>query len=219
MASEIRDAIEAADATALRALLAAEPRLADADVRFGENDKHAVPPLHYVCDVVFRGLATQEQALAMADVLLEAGVDPARSYAKSGDTFLIAAASLGAEGVGLRLVERGVAVTPRGLFGAVALHWAALMGLERLARALLDAGAELEPVDSRYDRTPLQWALHAWNEGTSGRREGLPPVASLFVERGARVPASALAALTKDSDAPMRAALSGGSPRPDRPRP
>ena len=59
-----------------------------------------MPPLHFVCDAVFRRLVTQEQALAMANVLLEAGVDADRVYAESGDTFLIAAASLGAERVG-----------------------------------------------------------------------------------------------------------------------
>ena len=69
-----------------------------------------MPPLHFVGDAVFRGLASQDAALAMADVLLEAGVDPDRAYARSGDTFLISAASLGAQAVGLRLVERGAAV-------------------------------------------------------------------------------------------------------------
>lgn len=85
-------------------------------------------PLHYVCDLVFRGLVGQEQALELADVLLAAGVDVDLAYARSADTFLIAAASLGAEDVASRLVERGADVTRRGLFGAPALHWAALMG-------------------------------------------------------------------------------------------
>ena len=126
MTDVIRAVIEAGDADALESLVAADSALVDADVTFGPAGKHAVPPLHYVCDAVFRELATQEQALAMANVLLDAGVDPERSYARSGDTFLIAAASLGAELVGLRLVEAGVDVTPRGLFGATALHWAAI---------------------------------------------------------------------------------------------
>jgi len=203
----IRSAIEAADADALETLVAAEPALADADIRFGENDKNVVPPLHYVCDVVFRKLVTQEQGLALADVLLEAGVDPERAYAKSGDTFLIAAASLGAERVGERLVDRGADVTPRGLFGATALHWSAIMGLDGLARELIRAGAELELADDEYDCTPLQWALHGWTAGTNGRREGLPLVAGVLVEAGARVPQDAAAELAKESDGPMRAAL------------
>lgn len=208
MTAAVRLAIEAADAELLRALVTEQPELAEALVTWGEGGKNRVPPLHFVCDAVFRDLATQEQGLALADVLLDAGADPERPYAKSGDTYLIAAASLGAELVGLRLVERGVDVRPRGLFGATALHWAALMGLERLADALVEAGAQLELADARYDCTPLQWALHAWKEGTGGRREGLPRVAAVLVLRGARVPPGALDELSSDADAPMKSALS-----------
>lgn len=75
MTSEVRAAIEAADPAALRALVAADAGLADADVTWGRHGKNRVPPLHYVCDAVFRKLASEQQALAMADVLLEAGVD------------------------------------------------------------------------------------------------------------------------------------------------
>ena len=208
MTDVIRIAIEAADADALRALVAADPALAAENVTWGEGGKNVVPPLHFVCDAVFRGLATQDQALAMADVLLDAGVDPDLAYARSGDTFLIAAASLGAESVGLRLLERGADVARRGLFGATALHWAALMGLDRLTRALAAAGTELELADTRYDCTPLEWALHGWTEGTSGQRDGIPRAARALVELGARVPPNAAEELTEDSDAEMRAALS-----------
>ncbi|MEM7306579.1 MAG: hypothetical protein AAF682_07910 [Planctomycetota bacterium] len=209
MTEAIRASIESADADALRSLVEADPRLADADVAWGEGGKNVVPPLHFVCDAVFRGLADQEQALAMADVLLAAGVDPARAYAKSGDTFLIAAASLGAQSVGLRLVARGVDVGARGLFGATALHWSAIMGLDRLAGALLAAGAELELLDEQYDCTPLQWALHGWSEGTNGDRDGIPRVARVLVGAGARVPAGAVDGLTGAADAALRDALAG----------
>jgi len=209
MTEAIKTAIDAGDVDALRALVAADRALADADVRFGPDDKHAVPPLHYVCDAVFRKAATQEQGLAMADVLLAAGVDPERAYAASGDTFLIAAASLGAQLVGLRLVERGVDVHPRGLFGATALHWSAHLGLDRLAEALANAGSDLELADAKYDCTPLEWTLHAWSSGTYVDRAGLPRVARVLVGRGARIPDGALEGLTGEGDAPLRAALGG----------
>jgi len=203
----VREAIEAGDVDALSALVGADPTLAEADVAFGPGGRNRVPPLHYVCDVVFRRLPGREASVELANVLLEAGVDPDRAYARSGDTYLIAAASLGAEEVGLRLVELGADVRPRGLFGATALHWAAHMGLERLAAALLDAGAELELADARYGCTPLEWTLHAWSERGAGRREGLPIVARLLRERGARVPPEATASLDGEADAPMRRAL------------
>lgn len=208
MTDAVRDAIEAADTDALRVLVAAEPALAVADLRSGPGGKNVFPPLHLVCDVVFRGRATEEQALAMADVLLEAGVDPDQSYTKSGDTYLIAAASLGAESVGLRLVEVGADVKRRGLFSATALHWALLMGLAGLTLALVEAGAELELHDAHYDCTPLQWALHGWSHGTSGRRDGIPAAVRVLVGQGARAPADALDQLSTEGDAVMRQALS-----------
>ena len=87
MNEPVRKAIEAADVEALRTLVELDPDRADADVTCGPDDQDRVPPLHFVCDVVFRKLATDEQGLALADALLEAGVDPDRAYAKSGDTF------------------------------------------------------------------------------------------------------------------------------------
>lgn len=207
MTDAVREAIEAADADALRALVAADPSLAEADVTWGDGGKNRVPPLHFVCDSVFRKLASQERALEMADVLLEAGVDPNLAYAKSGDTFLIAAASLGAELVGLRLLERGADVHARGLFRATALHWCAMMGLDRLAAATLDAGSELELKDGQYDCTPLEWTLHAWFEGCNGYRERLPDVAKLLVSRGARVPEGVGPKLTRPGDPEMAKAL------------
>lgn len=213
MSDAVREAIEAADAVALRELVKADPAVAEADVCWGDGGVNAVPPLHFVCDAVFRRLATEEEALAMADVLLDAGIDPERSYAKSGDTYLIAAASLGADQVGRRLVELGADVTRRGLFGATALHWAVFMGLDGLAHALVQAGADLELADTRYDCTPLQWGLHAWTETTSGRRDGIPAAVRVLVEHGALVPADALEKLTKDTDRAMREALSAAGSR------
>lgn len=198
--------IEAGDVATLRALVAADPDCARANVASGEGGKNVFPPLHLVCDALFRRLVDDETALALADVLLAAGEDPDRAYAKSGDTFLISAASLGAERVGLRLAELDADVHARGLFGATALHWAAIMGLVELARALVDRGSPLELRDERYDCTPLEWTLHGWEEGTAGRRDGLPLVARLLVERGARVPADAATRLSSEADEPMRRA-------------
>ncbi len=176
----MKDAIEAADAALVKKLLATDPKLANVDIHFGPDGKNHVPPLHYVCDVVFRKLCSQGQALEMGNVLIDAGVDIHDVYAKSGDTFLIAAASLGAEDLGVRLVELGADVRAKGLFRATALHWSAMMGLPRLAAALIDAGAETELADATHKSTPLEWAQHAWNEGTNGNRDGIPAVAALL---------------------------------------
>lgn len=188
----LRSAIHAGDAEALAGLVAADPALVHADVDFGDGSGNAAPPLHLVCDAAFHGLLGEEQALALADVLLDSGVDPEHEFAKSGDSYLISAASLGVERVGIRLVERGADVTRRGLFRATALHWASYMGLDALVGRLVEAGSELELRDDRYRCTPLEWALHAWKSGSNGRRDGLPLVASRLVAAGASVPPEAL---------------------------
>ena len=207
MVQTICAAIESGEPHNLRALLAADPEGVERDTSGGDGSGNRFPPLHLVCDAVFRGCIADERAVELADVLLEAGVDLGRVFPKTGDTYLISAASLGAEAVGVRLVERGIDVHARGLFGASALHWALFMGAPRLAAVLADAGCALEERDTQYECTPLEWGLHAWLEGTNGRREGIPPAVGALVERGARVPPRAREALVGDAHAELRRAL------------
>ncbi|QDV09150.1 Ankyrin repeats (3 copies) [Planctomycetes bacterium Poly30] len=180
MTNELKTIIEQGDVAHLKSTLESSPELGRAPITFGPQNQHSVPPLHYVCDVLFRKLVNQEQALSMGDALIDSGVDIHEVYARSGDTFLIAAASLGAESLGVRLVELGADVHARGLFGATALHWSALMGQPKLANALLRAGAPTDVTDRNYGATPLGWAQHAFREGNMGPAEGLRAVAALL---------------------------------------
>jgi ankyrin repeat protein len=86
--------------------------------------------------MLFRGALPQGEEIPLVDVLLDAGADldfqRSREDGKNGDTPLIGAASLGAEDVGLRLLAAGAKPDLRGLFGETALHWAALLGEDRL---------------------------------------------------------------------------------------
>ena len=68
----------------------------------------------------------------MADALIEAGADLNFQKDGKGDTPLIGAASLGAEDVGIRLLDAGANPLLRGLFGETALHWAAMLGKDHL---------------------------------------------------------------------------------------
>jgi len=74
-------------------------------------------------------------------VLIDAGADldyqRSREDGKRSDTPLIGAASLGAEDVGLRLLAAGAKPDIRGLFGETALHWAAMLGEDRLVAELI----------------------------------------------------------------------------------
>ncbi len=207
MTDRVRIAIEDGDPSALRELIAQEPHLAHDPVRFGDNCENSAPPLHLVCDAVFRRLISQEQALALADVLLDADVDLTTTFPKTGDTYLISAASLGAELVGVRLVEKGADVHAQGLFDATALHWSAFLGVPLLTEALVGAGADLELRDSKYQCTPLEWGLYAWNQGTNGLREQVPAACAALLAAGAVLPPDAAEQLTGTDDGPMRAAL------------
>ena len=46
----------------------------------------------------------------------------------------------------------------RGLFGETALHWAALLGEDRLAAALIK-GSDVNLKDEKYNSSPLGWAI------------------------------------------------------------
>ena len=112
---------------------------------------------------------------------MEAGADldfrREREDGGKSNTPLIGAASLGTEEAGLRLLSAGARPELRGLFGETALHWASLLGEERLAAALI-AGSDLNLKDGKYHSTPLGWAMHGcYNPpaGNHGRqREGSP---------------------------------------------
>ena len=189
MSKSFSTAIETGDVDRLGELLGEDPALATRPIPYFDNPKVQLPPLHLVCDAVFRGFYPGERALAAANLLLDHGVDANEVYAKSGDSYLIAAASLGAELVGLRLLKADADVQVRGLFGATALHWSALMGLDQLSSALLRAGAEIDLEDRKYKCTPLQWALHEWTEGAKPNHEGLRRACTVLIAAGARVPA------------------------------
>jgi ankyrin repeat protein len=77
-------------------------------------------------------------------------------------------------------MELGADIHAKGLFGATALHWTAMLGLPKLASALLAAGARTDLPDVKYKSTPLEWAQYAWLKGTNGHREGIPEVARLL---------------------------------------
>src|SRR5207249_4331531 len=119
-------------------------------------------PLHYVSDMLFEGTLRKGKELPLIEALIQAGANldfqRDREDGKMGDTPLIGAASLAAEGVGLRLLEAGARPELRGLFGETALHWAALLGEDRLVGKLI-ARSDLDLKDEKYNSSPLGWAV------------------------------------------------------------
>jgi hypothetical protein len=183
---DIKTAIENGDADALRRLLSDNPPLANTLIPWGKNERCLTHPLHFVSDMLFEGTLRPGKELPLMDVLIQAGANLDFQRNGRGDTPLIGAASLGAEEVGLMLLEAGANPERRGLFGETALHWAALLGEDRLVERLI-GGADLNLKDSKYKSPPLGWAIHGWSDPPAGSHGKQTEVIVLLVAAGAIV--------------------------------
>jgi uncharacterized protein len=184
---DVRTAIRTGDAEELRRILAADPAQANFLVAWGEDcQKLTHHPLHYVSDVVFSGVLPKGKELPIVEALLEAGSDVDFGKGDNHETALLGAASLGAEDVGIRLLDAGADPHARGDGGETALHWAALLGEHRLVERLID-GADLELEDAQYHSTPLGWAVHGFCNPPAGNHGHQREIAALLVAHGAKV--------------------------------
>lgn len=204
---DVKTAIDTGDAEALRSLLRAGRARADELIQWDECLTH---PLHYVSDMLFKGLLQKGKELALIDALIEAGADlnfqKDRKDAKKSDTPLIGAASLGAEDAGIRLLHAGARPDLRGVFGETALHWAALLGEDRLAAKLI-AGSDLNLKDEKYKASPLGWAVHGWCNPPAGNHGRQREVVVHLVEAGAIVESELMESGRVRADPVMLAAL------------
>jgi hypothetical protein len=183
---DVKTAIETGDAAALRRLLADVPARADELIRWGKDCRIATHPLHYISDMLFEGKLQKGRELPLLEVLIEAGADVDFQRNGEGDTPLIGAASLGAEEVGLRLLNAGAKPGLRGLFGETALHWAALLGEDRLAERLIE-NVDPNLKDKKYKSSSLGWAVHGWCNPPAGNHGRQLEVVRLLVAAGATV--------------------------------
>jgi uncharacterized protein len=182
----VKAAIHRGDATALRALLEEDASRANALIRWGENRRNYTHPLHYVSDMVFNGTLKRGTEVPLIDALIEAGANLDFQRNGKGDTPLIGAASLTAEDVGIRLIDAGADARLRGIFGETALHWAAMLGEERLAERLIPI-SDIDLEDKQYNSPPLGWAIHGCDAGPKGNQGRQREVVALLVEAGAIV--------------------------------
>jgi uncharacterized protein len=207
----LRDVLDAGDVDGLRELLAADPRLADAGIAAGPEGSDW-PPIHHVCNLAFEGRLDRETARALARQLLAAGANPNGTLLQNGDCLLISAVSLCCPEIALDLMAAGADVRTTGLFGASALHWAAMLGFPTVVMALLEAGAEVNQEDMEYDSTPLGWAVEGWTAGTNGGTREQPACARLLVQAGGHFNHEDVeGALKEDEHGLMRQALRLGT--------
>jgi ankyrin repeat protein len=178
----IQTAIDSGDVEELNRALASFPGSANELIRWGPGGKNVTHPLHYVSDKVFEKAISERVALRLVDALLKAGSDVNH---KQNETALHAAASLGTEDIGLRLIDAGAHPDVLGSFGETPLHWAAHQGQARLVARLLAAGAKTDIEDTRYRATPLGWARHGLTNSLAGSRSGYADVIALLGRPGA----------------------------------
>jgi uncharacterized protein len=161
MANQLLKLISSTDYRQLREALTNNPALANEGAPLDDNPAKG-HPLHRVCDAVFAGKVTDEQAIEIAKILLEFGAD-IDGFKSQGDnnTPLIAASSLNAEQLAIFYIEQGADIhyTPKS-DGGTALHWACYCGKDKLVEKLIESGANLNQTDTSYQSTPIGWAIH-----------------------------------------------------------
>lgn len=161
MEKSIKKLIETKNLEGIRKKLSNNPALANEGIPFDEKNTAKAHPLHRICDGVFVQTITDEEAIQTASIFLEYGSNINGDRDAGHETPLIAAASLHAEQLGIFYIEQGADVhfmTPK---GASALHWAAYCGKHKLVERLIRENAEINRRESKYNATPLGWALHA----------------------------------------------------------
>jgi uncharacterized protein len=183
---DVKTAIETGDAEALRRLLAEVPTLANELIRWEKDCRITTHPLHYVSDMRFEGRMQRGKELPLIEALIQAGADVDFQRNGEGDTPLIGAASLGAEEVGLKLLDAGARPELHGLFGETALHWAALLGEDRLAARLIE-NVDPNLKDEKYKSSSLGWAIHGWCSPPAGNHGRQLEVVRLLVAAGAKI--------------------------------
>ena len=200
---DVKAAIEAADSAALRRLLSEDSSRANELVRWGKCLTH---PLHYISDMLFSGTLQRGNELPLVEALIQAGADLNFNKDGKSETPLIGAASLGAEDVGLRLLDAGARPDLRGLFGETALHWASLLGEDRLVARLIE-GSDLDLKDQKYNSPPLGWAIHGWSDPPAGNHGRQREVVALLLAGGARVEPGWLESEKVQADAAILASM------------
>ena len=187
---DLKTAIRNGDAAALRQLLEEDSSRANELIRWGERKPCFTHPLHFISDMLFEGTLPKGKEIPLVDALLDAGADvdfqTSREDGRKGDTPLIGAASLGAEDVGIKLLEAGAKPELRGLFSETALHWAALLGEDRLVAKLIQ-GSDVNLKDEKYKSPPLGWAIHGWCDPPTGNYGRQREAVALLVAAGASV--------------------------------
>lgn len=186
--SQVKQLIEKKDYNSLNILLSGNPDLANEGITipFDFICRIKAHPLHRICDGVFAGKITDNEAIQLAKIFLDNGADIDGDKAKDEGTPLLAAASLHAEMTGIYFIDKGADVkyVYKG-DGASALHWAAYCGRDKLVDKLIKVNAAIDLKDKAYNSTPLGWAIHALMTEDKTNAHNQEPCIKLLLQAGA----------------------------------
>lgn len=188
MEQTVKKLIEQKDTRGLQQLLAGDPDLANEGITIPYDIQCQVKahPLHRLCDAVFAGKMTDDEAISLAEILLQYGANIDGN--KVDGTPLLAAASLHAEQLGIFYIDHGADInfTYRN-DKASALHWAAFCGRDRLVDKLINSNAVLDEPDISYQCTPLGWAAHCLMSNDRGNKRNQSACIKLLLRAGADI--------------------------------
>jgi len=185
-AEQLKILIDQVNMIELHDLLAQYPALANEGIPFDENNPAKAHPLHRICDGVFEGKYTDNQAVEMTEVFLEAGAHiDGFGLVEKQDTPLIAAASLQADEVALYYIKNGATIHHAGCHGGTALHWAAWCGRDKIVTQLIKEGADINKRCMDFTSTPLFWAVHGLKNGGGKNKYHQVECVRLLMQAGA----------------------------------
>jgi uncharacterized protein len=172
------------DYEGIRKALSENPKLVDEGWSFDDKNTKKAHPLHRICDLVFSGKLTDEEAVKMAEIFLAFGANVNGYQMKiKKDTPLIAASSLYADKVAILYIRHKADIHHQGTHGGTALHWAAWCGRNSVVKRLIQEGADINKKCIDFQATPLFWAVKSYKEENNIHHQ--PECIRLLIEAGA----------------------------------
>jgi ankyrin repeat protein len=186
MEVNISNLIHSKDYKGLREALAINPNLANEDIGLETEENKKAHPLHRLGDAVFTKKISEEEAIALATIFLEFGsAINGIELAENQDSPLTAAVSFYAENLALFYIEKGADIHHKGCHGGTALHWAAWCGSKTVLKKLIDLGANINQLCTKFQSTPLLWAVHGIAFGGAQNQHQQEECVKLLLGHGA----------------------------------
>ncbi|SHE54701.1 ankyrin repeat domain-containing protein [Pedobacter caeni] len=178
--------IDNKDYKGIEEALSIHPELANEGLPYDHENTTKAHPLHRLCDGVFSGQYTEEEAIKMAGIFLAHGANiDGNEPAFKQDSPLTAASSLNADQVAFFYMENGASIHHAGCHGGTALHWAAWCGRSKVVKKLIEHGAEVNKRCIDFKSTPLFWAVHALKNGGSDHLTESMECIKILIQNGA----------------------------------